>query len=60
MIRPDIAKAMKGQQMTKAIVAVATRLVMPTPAVIELGKLLNRVIQDQPIAPGSNRSNRTQ
>jgi hypothetical protein len=54
VIRPDLLETMKGQQMTQATAAVASRIATPIQNLVELRNLLNRLIQDTPQVPGSN------
>ncbi|HWX85771.1 MAG TPA: hypothetical protein VNZ48_19395 [Xanthobacteraceae bacterium] len=52
--RGELDQLMKGQQLSKLSATVVSRVTMPVQLAAELRNLLNKLIQDQPIAPGSN------
>lgn len=53
-VRPDVAQAMKGEQITKATAPIVARVTMPLEVAAGLRDLLNRMIQTSPMPMGSN------
>jgi hypothetical protein len=54
-VRPDVAQAFKGEVKDFSAV-VSSRLTMPIEILVQLRDMLNQMIQNQPIAPGSSRT----
>lgn len=55
-VRGDIGELMAGKQATTHHAIVTSRVTTPIENLVQLRDLLNRLIQEQPMAPGSSRT----